>query len=101
MSQKIFAVFYNYEECEYSLIKLFSEIEKAYCYVCFQENSNFYENQQNYKMIEINTQDDLNVENLVEDELHVCFVKSGKYDKINVIDNQNVSQYIIAEMDLE
>lgn len=100
MCEKVYTIFYNYGEYEYTLVKIFNSIEKAFCYITLQENTYFYENKNVYKMVEINSQKELDSYNS-DNECAICFVSSGKYEKIKFIDTPNVSQYIIVPINVE
>ena len=84
----VYMVLYHYGEKDYSVIKLMDSVEKAYNYICAQSITN------KINLVEIDKNYD---SSLFEDSCqHILYIKSGKYQHLELDDNENISQYIIV-----
>jgi hypothetical protein len=104
MSEKkdccVYMVLYNYNEGDFTLVKIMSTLEKAFKYICLQEEDKHNHLKGGCKMIDINKKDDINFP-YQQYHLNVCFIKLKKYHNLDIYDRQDISQYIIVSMDIE
>lgn len=94
----VFMVLYNYSDCDYSIIKIMEKLDDAYNYICQQE-SNHFDNPESFTMIEVFKTEDIITKSVTEG-LNICYILSGQYNKFNLCDYHNISQYAIIPMNI-
>jgi hypothetical protein len=94
----IYAVMYNYSGKNYSLIKTMTNITKAYEYICLQESQNYYEEEPTFTILNVQSQTDIC--DYTNKRFAICYIVDGDYLSLNV-EHDNISQYIIAPIQLE
>lgn len=93
----VYMILYNYDDCDYSIIKIMENLEDAYKYICYQE-SNYIDKSESFNMIEVTKFEHIE-QQVIEDKLNICYISSGKYNKISLCLNmENVSNYAIVPM---
>lgn len=95
---KVFMVLFNYNERDFSVVKIFSSLEKAYKYICLQQHSAFNKYKK-MNMVEINDPKNLTYSS-ENDCMNICYVKTGKYLHLDIYDRSDTSEYIIVPMDV-
>lgn len=96
--KKVFMVLYNYSDCDYSIVKIKENLSEAYEYICHQEY-NYCDKQESFTMIEVLKYEDIN-KKYVDNFINICYISSGKYNKFNLCDYSDVSQYVIVPMNI-
>jgi hypothetical protein len=89
----VYMILYNYSDFDYSIIKIMSNLEEAYGYICLQEKQ--YSDK--FNMIQVQNIIDLKT-NYIENSLNICYIISGKYNKFNLCDYCGISSYAIIPM---
>lgn len=89
----VYMILYNYADFDYSIIKIMSNLEEAYEYICLQEK----ETSDKFNMIQVQNISNIK-EKLIEDSLNICYIISGKYNKFNLCDYCEISSYAIIPM---
>ena len=95
----IFIVLYNYSDCDYSIIKIAKKLDDAYKCICQQE-SKYFNKPDSFKMINIFEPEDIAV-NSVSESLNICYIQTEQYNKFNLCEYYNVSQYAIVNYIVE
>jgi len=88
----VFMIVYNYADYDYSVIKIMSNLEDAFKYICDEESSM----SDLFKLLEINKVSDL--PNNFDDNIYVCYIKSGNYEKFDLCNYDSLSNYAIVPM---
>ena len=84
----------------FSIVKILDSLDKAYLFICEQENQAFYQESKTYKMLSIESQSNINeYSNSSEQSLGICYVKKGYMD-LN-FDKNKISEFIIISKSLE
>ncbi len=95
MSQKVYVILYNYNNTNYSMIKVINTLDNAYKYICEQERE-----YTSHKLLNINHQNQI-AELIDDDCCNIChFIKGKSYTNCSLMPYDNVSQYIIASMEI-
>jgi len=95
----VFLVLYGHTPKNFTIVKLMSSLEKAYEYIAYQEKHMYLDKNPDCKMLEINSQKEIDDHNAKNLELGVCYIKKGymKYD----LDKSHISSYIIVPREIE
>lgn len=99
VNNTVYLVLYNYNDQNYSIIKTMNSIEKAYKYICFQEQGLYKNSDKDYTMLNVTQQSDIS-DYCEPNKIGVCYVTISNYWSID-LDNENISQYIIVPMTIE
>ena len=89
----VYMILYNYQDKDYSIIKIMSSLNKAYEYICNQE----IDKCDNFKLIEVNHVDEL-PKSYNENELNICYISSEKYNRFELCEYGYISSYVIVPM---
>lgn len=96
----VFVILYWVSDKMFNIVKIMDSLEKAYSFVCQQEKNMFYQESNNFKLLEIENQSQINeYSQNFEDQLGICFVKKG-YMKLK-FDKNKISDYIIISKEIE
>jgi hypothetical protein len=98
----VYIILYNYQDTDYSVIKILSSLEKAHDYIHLQE-INEYADVQHLTLVEIDRERDIS-DKCKEDNktFYVCvFNDNDTYTHKNFRDTEHISSYIIAKMKVE
>lgn len=95
----VFLVLYNHSPKNFTIVKLMSSLEKAYEYISFQEKNMYLDKNPDCKMIEIDSQKDIDEHCANNVELGICYIKKG-YMKYN-LEHDHISGYIIVPREIE
>ncbi len=88
---------YNYSDCDYSVVKIMTNKEDAFAFICREDN-----NAHTFRLTEIRKSEDLDkIEKEEEDVYHVCYILSGKYNKFNLCNYDNISSFAIVPMKID
>ena len=99
-SKTVYVILYWVSDKMFNIVKIMDTLEKAYSFICEQERNMFYQESNNFKLIYIDNQSELNEYSLkLDDQLGVCFIKKGHMNLI--FDKNNISDYIIIPKELE
>lgn len=93
MSQNVFMILYNYREFDYSVVKIMNSLDKAYHYICCQENDEY----DKFKLICVTHPKQL-IDKIDEDCLNVCYITTNNYNKFDLSKYDNISSYVIISM---
>jgi hypothetical protein len=94
----VYMIIYNYNDKDYSVIKIMDSLEKAFDYICSQEQ-NGYLISKYCKLIEV--KDKYQVDFPYDDDcVNVCYVTTCKYTKLEIYNRADTSQYVIVPMDI-
>lgn len=94
----VYMIIYNYNDKYYSVIKIMDTLEKAFNYICLQEQ-NGYLISKKCKLIEV--KDKYQIDYPYDDDyINVCYVTSGKYTKLDIYYREDTSQYVIVPMEI-
>jgi hypothetical protein len=99
VNNTVYLVLYNYNDKNYSIIKTTSSVEKAYQYICLQEQGQYENDDKDYTMLKVTQQTDI-YSYCQPNKIAVCYIISGKYLSID-LEHENISQYIIVPMTIE
>ena len=99
MSDTVYIVLYNYSAINYSIVKTFTSLEKAYGFICKEECKLFCDEKKKYTMLTITKQEDVD-EYKDTSQMGICFAKQGNCNKFN-LDTEYISQFIIVPQDVE
>jgi len=92
----VYMVLYNYSDKDYSVVKIMESLEKAFEYICLQEQ-NGYLISKHCRLIEV--KDKHQVDFPYDDDcVNVCYVTTGKYTKLDIYNREDTSQYVIVPM---
>ncbi len=89
----VYIIIYNYSDYDYSIIRSMEKLDEAYNYICIQESSLV----DDFIMIEINNINDI-TSKFVKDHLNICYIPSGDYNKYNLCNYCEISNYAIIPM---
>lgn len=96
----VYMILYNYQDADYSVIKIMNTLNKAYRYILRQEN-NEHPDINYLTFIEINRSSDI-ANKCKEDSCNVCvFNDNNLYISLNVCDTEHISSYIIVKITVE
>ena len=97
----VYMVLYNYHDCDYSIIKIMTNMNDAYNYICDQHWATG-ECENEYQLIYISNCDEIN-EKTKQKCANICCISYEKYHKINLRHEFSnfVSPYIIVPMELD
>jgi hypothetical protein len=70
--------------------------EDAFAFICREDN-----NTQSFRLTDIRKSEDLDKIEKEEDIYHVCCILSGKYNKFNLCNYDNISSFAIVPMKIE
>ena len=95
----VYLVLYGHTPKNFTIVKLMSSLEKAYEYIAYQEKHMYLDKTTDCKMLEINSQKEIDDHNAKNLELGVCYIKKSymKYD----LDKSHISSYIIVPREIE
>ena len=95
----VYMILYNYQDTDYSVIKILSSLEKAHDYIHLQE-INEYTEVQHLTLVEIDRERDISSED--NKAFYVCVFKNNDtYIHKNFRDTEHISSYIIVKMKVE
>lgn len=96
---KTYMVLYNYNDRDYSVVKLFYSLENAYNYICLQEDKEL-NGYKKCKMVVLNEPKKYNEYTADTDIISVCYIKTGKYLHLDIYNLSYTSSYIIVPMEI-
>jgi len=99
IGKNVYMVLYNYIDNDYSVVKIINNVDAAFNHICQLENASYDNNTKNIRMVEIANQNDI-IKYNNNDILSVCYM-TGKYQHLNLEENEHISQYIIVPMKIE
>jgi hypothetical protein len=88
----IYIIIYNYSDYDYSIIRTMENLDEAYKYICTQESS-----EDDFIMLEIDNIKDI-TSKFVKDHLNICYITSGDYNKYDLCNYCEISNYAIIPM---
>ena len=89
----VYMILYNYSDFDYSVVKIMENLDDAYQYICLQENDLC----DKFNMIKVDNIKHLK-DNFVDDHLNICYITSGKYNKFDLCNYCQISNYAIINM---
>jgi hypothetical protein len=92
----VYMIMYNYADCDYSVIKIMENLDDAFKYICDQE-TNMEDLFDLLDLLEVNHKSEL-LQKSIEDDFHVCYIKSGNYSNFDLCNFENLSNYVIVPM---
>lgn len=96
----VYMVLYNYQDADYSVVKIMSSLQKALLYI-HQQEINEYTDVQELLLSVINKEKDI-VDKCKEDCCNVClFDNNDTYLSRNFRDTDHISSYIIVKKTVE
>ena len=96
----VYMILYNYQDADYSVVKIMSTLQKAVAYI-HQQEINEYTDIQDLNFVEINKEKDI-VDKCKEDCCNVCiFNNNDAYLSKNFRDTEHISSYIIVKKTVE
>lgn len=95
----VYMILYNYQDADYSIVKIMSSLHKALIYIKQQEINN-YTDLQELKLASINTEKDI-ADNCEENCYNICLFNNDSYLSRNFCDTDHISSYIIVKKKVE
>jgi hypothetical protein len=96
----VYIVLYWCSDKMFTIVKIMDSLDKAYSFICEQENQSFYQESKTYKMLYVESQSIIdNYSESQETNLGICYVKKN-YMNYN-FDKNKISEYIIIPKILE
>jgi len=96
----VYMVLYNYQDADYSVVKIMSTLQKALIYI-HQQEINEYTDEHELSLAVINKEKDI-VDKCKEDCCNVCvFNDNDAYLSKNFCDTEHISSYIIVKKIVE
>lgn len=92
----VYAILFNCSHKDYSLVIIMSTLDRAFRYICKEENATFGSTKE-IKMLRVNNQNDINFD-YNDKYTIVCYVSSGEYSNLNIWNRIDISQFIIVPM---
>lgn len=96
----VYMILYNYQDADYSVIKIMSTLRKAIRYIQEQEIINQYTDIHKLNLVEINTEKDI-FDKCIQDYNNVCLFNNDTYLARNFRDINHISSYIIVKTVVE
>jgi hypothetical protein len=91
----VYMILYNYQDADYSVIKIMSTLQKALMYI-HQQEMNEYTDIKELTLVSIDKEKDI-VDKCKEDCCNVClFSNNDSYLSKNFCDVEHISPYIIV-----
>lgn len=96
----VYMILYNYQDADYSVIKIMSSLQKALIYIHQQEITEYIDVQE-LTLAVINTEKDI-VDKCKKDCYNVClFNYNDSYMSRNFCDTEHISSYIVVRKTVE
>jgi hypothetical protein len=95
----VYMILYNYQDADYSIVKIMSSLHKAVIYIKQQEINN-YTDLQELKLVLINTEKDI-ADKCEQNCYTVCLFNNDTYLSRNFCDTDHISSYIIVKKKVE
>lgn len=92
---KVFMVLYNYSDRDYSIVKIFSSLDSAFNYITMQEDD-----YSDFELVHISDGGAIPTVSANDDFLKICYFKNKDYLYNKMCENDIVSDYIIASMEV-
>jgi hypothetical protein len=89
----VYMVLYNYSDFDYSIIKIMENLDEAYAYICSKEGHIC----DKFNMIKVESKKHLK-DNFLDEHLNICYITSGKYNKFDLCNYCQISNYAIIHM---
>ncbi len=89
----VYMILYNYSDFDYSIIKIMENLDDAYQYICLQEGHIC----DKFNMIKVDNIKHLK-DNFADEYLNICYITSGKYNKFDLCNYCQTSNYAIIHM---
>jgi hypothetical protein len=89
----VYMVLYNYSDFDYSIIKIMENLDEAYAYICSKEGHIC----DKFNMIKVESKKQLK-DNFLDEHLNICYITSGKYNKFDLCNYCQISNYAIIHM---
>jgi hypothetical protein len=87
---------FNFNNNEYALMNIMHSLNRAFNYICREEKSIFNAPVE-YKLLTVYKPLDIEFEYQTK-YVHICFVESTDYLKLNIWNRIDISQFIIVPM---
>jgi hypothetical protein len=96
----VYMILYNYQDADYSVVKIMNSLQKALTYIHTQEITKIA-SEEILTLVVINTEKDI-IDNCKKDCYNVClFHDNDSYMSRNFCDIDHISSYIIVKKTVE
>jgi hypothetical protein len=89
----VYMILYNYSGFDYSIVQIMEKLDEAYEYICLQEGHIC----DKFNMINVDNIKHLK-EKFLDEHLNICYITSGKYNKFDLCNYCQISNYAIIHM---